>query len=807
MKLLVIHGHFYQPPRENPWTGGLEREPSADPYHDWNERIHRECYRPNALAQIVDSYGHAERLVNNYTLLNFNFGPTLLSWMEVQDPVTYGRILEADRLSARARNGHGNAIAQAYNHAILPLCSERDRVTQVRWGISDFRSRFGRDPEALWMPETACNNATLGTLIDHGMKYAILSPYQAERVRPLGREEWTSVADGSIDPGIPYLYLHRDGSGRSIALFFYDGPAARSIAFEGALATSKALVSRLGEAGGGDGRLVHVATDGESYGHHTRFGDRTLAYALAVEAPARGFSVTNYGAFLEANPPTMEVEVKPGPNGEGTAWSCAHGVGRWHRDCGCRAGGEEEWNQAWRTPLRNAFDFLRDEVARHFANMGGDIFRDPWAARDAYIDVLRGTAASREEWLHGQAARPLSQLEQERALTLLEMTRNAMLTYTSCGWFFAEVSGIETVQVMKYAGRVLDLMDELDLENPRNRFLEILSEAQSNIRDMGNGADVFRHFVDPLRASPSRVAAHLGILGLVEEGEQSAEAVGYRFWRTSFRKQKHGRLSLATGRFRLEDKHTGKGYDYAVASIHFGGVDFYCVLKGFPGGHRFSASVSRLWSNFRTAPLPLLLRTLQEEFGPEEYGLESVLAEGRWRVSQLVFGDLVKSFADQYLLLYEKNQRVLEMLQEAGFELPKELMAAAEFTLGRRFEEEIRKAQRSRDPRHYQRAIEIEAEVERHGYRIDRSATSVLFDEMVAEAVDEAVRDPSAQRFLQAASLVDLARKLRADSDLDRAQEILYAALEGRPKWPEEIRWLIHSLGFSSTVSNAIVTA
>lgn len=393
MAELIIHGHFYQPPRENPWTGRVDREPSAQPFHDWNERIHAECYRPNASARVVDSFGRVERVLCNYAHISFNFGPTLLSWMEQHDPVTYARIIEADKESARRHGGRGNAITQAYNHAILPLCNERDRRTQIRWGIADFQHRFKRHPEAMWLPETACNDATLGALIDERLRFVILSPYQAARARSLGEAAWFDASDGRIDPGIPYRYFHRDGSGRSIAVFFYDGPISRAIAFEGVLTSSQALVTRLSHAPGGEGRLVHIATDGESYGHHTRLGERGLAYALTVEAPAHGFAVTNYGSFLERHPPTMEVEVQAGPNGEGTAWSCSHGLGRWSRDCGCQTGGQPGWNQAWRAPLRAALDYVRDEATRHFEqNRWGTLCRSVDSARRLH----RGGA--RSEW-------------------------------------------------------------------------------------------------------------------------------------------------------------------------------------------------------------------------------------------------------------------------------------------------------------------------------------------------------------------------------------------------------------------------
>jgi len=501
---LVIHGHYYQPPRENPWRGSIDREPTASPYHDWNERIHQECYRANAQAPIFNSQGRVESKVNNYTNISFNFGPTLLTWLRRHHPRTYTRIIEADAESRRRRGGHGNAIAQGYNHSILPLCNERDRRTQVRWGIADFRYRFRREPESLWLPETACNDETLGTLIDEGLRYVILSPYQAERVRRLGEKKWKSVADGNIDPRTAYKYFHRDGSERFITVFFYDGHIAKAIAFDGILASSKGLIDRFEAASRGENPIVSVATDGESYGHHYRFGERCLAYALEVEAVRRGFWVTNYGEYLDHYPPEMEVEIKAGPNGEGTAWSCAHGVGRWSRDCSCHAGAPEGWNQAWRAPLRKALDYLRDEAARHFETAAGEIFRDPWEARDAYIELIVDPLSSPEEFLRRHSRKFLSACKRDRAITLLELQRSAMLMYTSCGWFFNDISGLETVQIMKYAGRVLDLMDQLGFPSPSNHFLEFLAEARSNIPKHGNGADIYRVCVEPCQIRQPR---------------------------------------------------------------------------------------------------------------------------------------------------------------------------------------------------------------------------------------------------------------------------------------------------------------
>ncbi|MEP6742949.1 MAG: DUF3536 domain-containing protein [bacterium] len=501
MSSLIIHGHFYQPPRENPWTGAIETEPDAAPFHDWNERIHAECYEPNAAVHISDPL-NGERTINNYANISFDFGPTLLVWLERFHPATYSRIVAADAESVGRFKGHGNAIAQAYNHAILPLCNEHDRLTQIRWGLADFRYRFEREPEAMWLPETACNEDVLDSLIDHGLKFVILAPHQAARIRATRATTngWQLIEDGKLDTSMPYRRYHRNGSGQSLALFFYDRDMAHAIAFEHALSSSDALAESMAQRRGTYG-MVNVATDGESYGHHHKFGDLGLAHLMELAAPANGFCVSNYGEYLARHPPTMEVEIDNGPVGEGSSWSCIHGVARWSRDCGCHTGGEKNWNQGWRKPLREALDFLRDEGATAFEATRGELFVDPWAARDDSIQLVLNQVESREMFLQHHAARELSSEQQLRAFTFLEMQRNALLMYTSCAWFFNDIGGLEPIQILKYACRVIELMNELKLPSPRPRFLEILAEAQSNRPELGNGADIYRRRVEP--ANPS----------------------------------------------------------------------------------------------------------------------------------------------------------------------------------------------------------------------------------------------------------------------------------------------------------------
>jgi hypothetical protein len=634
------------------------------------------------------------------------------------------------------------------------------------------------------------------------MRFVILSPYQAERVRPLGgdNDSWQNVSEGQINTGVPYAHLHTDGSGRSLAVFFYNGPIARAIAFEGALASSQGLVERFSRAAyEGGGQLVNVATDGESYGHHFKFGDRCLAYALETEAARSGFRVTNYGEFLDQHPPTFEVEVKSGPRGEGTAWSCAHGLGRWTRDCGCQAGAQEGWNQAWRGPLRAAFDILRDEADRAFEATAGQLFLDPWAARDEYVELILG-GPGREEFLLRHAGRALPEAESVRALTFLELQRHAMLMYTSCGWFFSDISGLETVQLLKYAGRALDLMEELGLAAPREPFLGMLEGARSNLPEMGSGADIFRRAVETARVRAERVGAHLAISSLIGRQHDAGETAGYLYMRGAFQKQQHGRLTLAIQRLSLEAGATGRRADFAAAAIYFGDVDFYCVLKNYPGEKEFETSAERLWRRFQKGTLPSILRFAQELFGPEEYGLEHLLPGERQRISAIIFRRMVDRFSEQYELLYEDSRRNIEMLRDAGFELPRELRAAAEFTIGRRFERELRRQEAQYDPEAFVRALELADEAERNGFRIKRSALSRLVEEMIVKTVRFTVANPTHANIQSAGMLLQMAAKLGFNADTDEAQEAVYDALQRGLLVSEEMHGLALLLGLSSTL-------
>ncbi|MGH7905303.1 MAG: DUF3536 domain-containing protein, partial [Candidatus Binataceae bacterium] len=456
---------------------------------------------------------------------------------------------------------------------------------------------------------------------------------------------------------------------------------------------------------------------------------------------------------------------------------CSHGIGRWSRDCGCHTGGQTGWNQAWRGPMRAGFDELRDAAANIFEEIGGDLFSEPWMARDAYIELILDRSKNRESFLTRQAGRRLSGAEQARASRILEMQRNAMLMYTSCGWFFSDISGIESVQVMKYAARVLDLIREVGRQSPENRFLERLAEAKSNLAEMGNGADVFRRFVPPCRANPRRIAAHLAISALANHGPEHGSLGDYRYRRQEHRQQEHGRLKLATSRIQLEAVNSGERYDFSAAALHLGELDFYCALQPFAGATRFKHSSEKLWASLRTAFLPALLRLLHEEFGPDEFGLDDVLPDGRHAVCAMVFGDWLELFAAQFARLYDEYHRVAEMLQEARFELPAEIRHIAEFTFSHRLENEIRGLHGNSDPHVYEKAVKIAASAAHHGYKLELARASASFSKMITEAVADAVAEPLPARIMKAAELVNLAKRLGLTPELESSQETFYEAM------------------------------
>jgi alpha-amylase/alpha-mannosidase (GH57 family) len=680
---VCIHGHFYQPPRENPYLEAIELQDSAYPYHDWNERITAECYAPNAASRIVDAENRIVKLVNNYAHISFNFGPTLLSWMKELVPNVHAAIVEADKDSRQRFSGHGSAIAQGYNHMIFPLANRRDKVTQVKWGIADFESRFGRKPEGMWLPETAADTETLEVLAEHGILFTILAPRQAKRVRSKRSGRYHDVTGSRIDPAHPYLA--KLPSKKRLNLFFYDGPISQAVAFEGLLSDGKRFADRL-MSGFSETRafpqLVHIATDGESYGHHHRFGEMALTYALEEIQNNNAAQLTNYGEYLEKNPNEDLVEIV-----ENSSWSCVHGVERWRSDCGCNSGGHP-WNQQWRGPLRDALDWLRDRLAPIFESRLSRYVRDPWAARDGYIQlILDRSEESRAAFFAEHAARQLNEEEQTDVLKLLEMQRHAMLMYTSCGWFFDELSGLETVQVIHYAGRALRLAEDCSGESIEAEFVQHLAAAQSNLAEHGDGARIYEKWVKPAVVDIPRVAGHYAISSLFETYGDKTRIYCYEADRLRYSVDAEGKMRLATGAAKFKSAITGESAELAFSVLHLGDHN---VSAGVQPVEQFSEdNQSKLVNAFAQAETAEVIRLLDQVYGKHMFSLRQLFRDEQRKIANLILADSVNSAAAVYRTFFESQAPLIRFLNGLDIPVPNALKSAAEIALNNQLQQAL----------------------------------------------------------------------------------------------------------------------
>ena len=685
-RLLCLHGHFYQPPRENPWIEAIEVQDSAAPFHDWNERVAAECYGPNGASRLKlkSAADRIVDIVNNYQHLSFNFGPTLLGWLERHRPDVYASVLEADAASL-ARRGHGNALAQAYSHAILPLCSPSDLRTQVRWGLRDFHRRFHRPAEGFWLPETAADQKSLCALVEEGIRFTVLSPYQALRVRPPGGA-WAEATGARFDPTRPYRV--RAGPGE-ILVFFYDGHIARDLAFGGALASPEALVARLEggfDAARGHPEILTVAFDGETLGHHKKGADEVLAESLRRLARRDDLEVVNLSQALERIPAEWEAEVV-----DGSSWSCAHGVERWRSDCGCQVGGRTGWRQAWRAPLRKALDALRDDLAGLYEREAAPLLKDPWGARDRFVEiVLDPERRDAPAFLSEEAVRPLGPGEQVKALRLLEMQRQALLMYASCAWFFAEISGIETVQVLKYAARAIQLARQASGTDLEAGFLEALASAPSNLPELGDGRRIYERLVKPSVVSLEGVGAHIALASLVEDRPAGGRALCYRYQIDDRRSAREGSTHLALGRVRLESLLTADALDALFCAIHFGAQDFRCGLLPYPGAPEHRRLEAILFSGGLS--LPELLREVDRVFTGRDYTLRDLFLDERRRVADALLADTLQRYEADYQRIFVDNRRLMTFLKQIDSPIPGPLRVAADVSLSRRVRELTEKA-------------------------------------------------------------------------------------------------------------------
>ncbi len=792
-RFICVHGHFYQPPRENPWLETVETQDSAAPYHDWNERITAECYATNGAARIVDRENKILRITNNYAKISYNLGPTLLSWLAEQAPLTYDMVREADRESRRRYSGHGSAMAQAYNHIILPLASTRDRITQIRWGIADFEYRYGRKPEGMWLAETAADIESLDLMARHGIRFTVLAPSQCARVRPLSPEAgaeitaplkraWMETPDGSVDTTHPYL-VHTS-PGHSIAVFFYNGPTSRAIAFDGLLNSGENFAERLlaGFHESDDSQLVHVATDGESYGHHHRHGEMALAYALQLiedgrkqETPVR---LTNYGEFLERFPPTYEAEIV-----EDSSWSCFHGVERWRSDCGCN-GGHPGWDQKWRAPLREALDWLRDTLAPLLSAAAQGLLRDLDEARNDYIHViLDRDRATVDSFLARHATRTLDAGERIRVLQMMELERNAQLMYTSCGWFFDDISGIETVQVIIYAARVIELAGALFPQTTQRgsqgtleqQFTARLAQARSNDAEAGDGRAIYDQRIRPMLVDLEQVAAHYAISCLFPRPGEASLAESDRLfcytvahqWETTL---PYGLGQMRMGRLRLCSTLTEECEEVAYGVIHFGDQNVSAAVKRLEPEDEpvLKALAEEVQEAIDASNLTEVIRLMDDYFGESRYSLTSLFRDEQRRIVENILNPTVATLEATLTDLYASHASLVQFLSRNGLPMPAALRAAGQFAMQSQLKHAL-----DADPIDVAAVNRVLAQARKGAVAVDLATLGYHADERMHRTMERLKANPTdPESIRQALSLASALRMLPISLDLWQAQNI-----------------------------------
>ncbi|MCB9355424.1 MAG: DUF3536 domain-containing protein [Lewinellaceae bacterium] len=782
-KYVCIHGHFYQPPRENAWLETVEQQESARPFHDWNARINFECYAPNAAARILDDKGWITKIRNNFNRISWNFGPTLLTWLEINDPEAYDLLRKADKRSAERYGDHGSALAQVHSHLILPLCNYRDKVTQVWWGIRDFEHRFGRYPEGIWLAETAVNTETLEVLASHGIQYTVLAPRQAKAVRRIAEksaakdaktEDWQDVTAESIDTRHPYWCLLP--SGRRIALFFYHGGVAQEVAFNGLLNSGTRFAQRVTSLFDDDDtpQLAHIATDGESYGHHHRFGEMALADCLNQIEDQELATLTNYGEFLEMHPPSWEVQIH-----ENSSWSCVHGVERWRSDCGCNTGGHAGWHQRWRKPLRDTLDWLRDQLAPLFEREAARFLRDPWAARNEYIDVILDRSEDNvAQFLKKHARRELSKLEEVMVLRLLEMQRHAVLMYTSCGWFFDEISGIETNQILQYALRAMDYAKDVGGMELLKEFIKRLAEAPSNV--LKDGAASFQQNVIPTRVTLERVAMHFAVASLFEDDPEGLDLFNYKASVEFFEKIQAGKTQFAAGRLSIRSRlsHAEKTFCFAV--LYLGQQHIIGNISATMNRTTFDAMWQRTYKVFNAANLGEVIGILQEYFGPEKFTLASLFADEKIKIIRDITEANLASAESSFRSVFNENYQLMNGLEEAGLPLPYSWRNIASYALN----SELLGYFRNGDTREIRTLRRIAGDLKRWGVKLtDEDAVRHAISERIyREILLIDLDESSAPRVEWLSDVLEIVQKMNLKPDVWKSQNVFYLITKGLRK-------------------------
>lgn len=764
-KYICIHGHFYQPPRENPWLEEVELQDSAYPYHDWNAKITAECYEPNTASRILDSEKKIIDITDNYEKISFNFGPTLLAWMETSARDTFNAVISADKKARDRFSGHGPAIAQANNHLIMPLANSRDKKTQVIWGFLEFERRFGRKPEGMWLPETAVDLESLDLISQQGIKFVILAPHQVGRVRKIGEEEWTKVTEGDIDIKMPYLC--RLKSGRVISIFVYNGPISKDVAFSNLLDNGDNFANRLMQAFGdnGDDQLASIATDGETYGHHHPKGDMALAYCL-YHIESKGLAkITVYGEYLEKHPPTHEAEII-----ENTSWSCVHGIERWRSDCGCNTGAHPEWNQAWRAPLRQAMDWLRDALIPIYEKEAKPYLRDPWQARDDYIWVILDRSVQNvSKFLSDHATRDLNEQEKVKVLKLLGIQRNSLLMFTSCGWFFDEISGIESTQVMRYAARAIQLTRDITGIDLEPEFKNRLRPAISNIKGFGNGADVYERFVKPSAVDLIRVTAHYAISSLFTMYPTTAKVYSYTVDRLVYDLEEVGEQKLAIGRVHVHSDVTWEEDVINFAVLFFAGHYLDGGVQRFTSEDAYETMRKEIKDAVSRSNIPEALRLMDKHFGAHNYGFWNLFRDEQRRIFDQILERTTDEISSSFRQIYDHHYPLIQVMKDLSVPMPDALATIRRFVLNR----DIWKALEDLDITKLQKVAD---EVEKAPVDLDMAKLSLLASQRVDQLMERLRNKPDDLELLSRINALSKALEdLGLQPRLWKSQNILFS--------------------------------
>ena len=765
-KFVCVHGHFYQPPRENPWLELIEMQDSARPFHDWNERVTFECYEPNTASRIMENSRIIE-IVNNYKNISFNFGPTLLSWLEKYKPDVYNAIQQADRDSTEKNEGHGSAIAQAYNHMIMPLANARDKETQVIWGIRDFEFRFSRKPEGMWLPETAVDTESLEYLAKHGIKFTILAPGQADEFRKIGSGEWIKLIGQSIDPRTPYLY--KLPSGRSIVLFFYDGPVSHDLAFNGLLENGKAFADRLMDVfdnKSANPQLVHVATDGESYGHHHKHGDMALAFCLHYIDQYKQADLINYARFLSWYEPQYEVLIH-----ENTSWSCAHGIERWRSNCGCKATSDPKITQVWREPLRKALDWLRDEAASLFEEKMLQFTDDPWHLRNEYIYlILDRSEENLNHFLFNNLKHKIQAEDRILIIKLLEMQRHAMLMYTSCGWFFNDISGIETLQIIQYAARVIQLTEQIAKLNLEPRFLEILEQAKGNTKEFPDGRAIYEKEIKPKIIDLRRVAGHFAVLSLYTDQPDKTNIGAYQINRIETKEYEAGRHKIAGGILKVRSMITSEEKEYAFTTLNLGS---YNILGGVCNAAEladFETAFNEVKAAHNNNNINDIIEVLNKHFGTHEYSFWHIFHDEQRSIINKILQERLGAIEGAYKLLFNTNYSLIQLMNNFKMPMPDAFSFTGEFILNAEIKSILQHEEI--DLQDLQNHL---MEIEKFSFNIDQQEIAAMIGKRLVKMMNHfAGRLENIEIIKKMVNLLSLAMQYKIDINFWKIQNMYY---------------------------------